>query len=614
MGFQTPQYSLPKYLDRVTSGEYQLPDFQRSYKWDEDRVKDLLVTVLRGHPMGVLMLLNAGNDQVRFKPRPIEGVVLDNHVEPKALILDGQQRLTSLTQALTGEGIVHTKDDRGKLFDRKYFVHMETALGGEADMADAVWVVPADGVIRTNFGRDIVLDLSTPEKARAAGYIPVTMLNQSAATLTWLAELPDKSLMLEVLNEIVTPFNKYTIPAIELDDETSKSAVTTVFEKVNTGGLALNVFELLTATFAGDREYFKKHGTDFRLVEDWRKTQEALKEYPALSVVKNTDFIQAVSLLATRKRSLEGSNRPITARRDDLLRLQLSDYLEWVEPLREAFRWTGRFLADHHIFEAKFMPYPTQLVPLAAIRVILGNRADLHGVRDRLDQWFWCGIMGELYGSTTETRFARDVEQVPVWALDGSASTPRTVLDSTFAASRFLTLKTRLAAAYKGVYALLMSQGATDWMNRQQFGAVQYSNLAVDIHHIFPVKWCRDNGTDADLADSILNKTPLSASTNRAIGGAAPSKYLVKIESDSDQSPGQVNALLVSHLADPNKMRADDFDGFLRDRLTKLTGLVEEATGKSVQMDLDLNLDGDEGPAAFDPEDPAVTPDPLEEE
>src|SRR5660397_169969 len=120
MGFQTPQYSLPKYLDRVTSGEYQLPDFQRSYKWDEDRVKDLLVTVLRGHPMGVVMLLKAGNDQVRFKPRPIEGVVLDSDAEPDALILDGQQRLTSLTQALTGEGVVHTKDDRGKLFDRKY--------------------------------------------------------------------------------------------------------------------------------------------------------------------------------------------------------------------------------------------------------------------------------------------------------------------------------------------------------------------------------------------------------------------------------------------------------------------------------------------------------------
>ncbi len=614
MGFQTPQYELPKYLERVTSGEYQLPDFQRSYKWDEDRVKDLLVTVLRGHPMGVVMLLEAGNDQVRFKPRPIEGVVLNDHVEPDALILDGQQRLTSLTQALTGEGIVHTKDDRGKLFDRRYFVNLKVALNGEADMADAVKVMPADGVERKNFGREINLDLSTPEKAREAGYMPATMLCDPAAAGPWLSMIPDQILVGKVWSNVLNRVSSYRIPAIELDRETSKSAVTTVFEKVNTGGLPLNVFELLTATFAGDREYFETHGTDFRLVDDWRTTQEVFKAYPALSVVKNTDFIQAVSLLATRKRSIEGSGKPITARRDDLLRLELSDYLEWVKPLREAFLWVGRFLADHHIFESKFLPYPTQLVPLAAIRVILGSKADLHGVRDRLDQWFWCGIMGELYGSTTETRFARDVEQVPAWALDGTAGTPRTVIDSTFAASRFLTLKTRLAAAYKGIYALLMAQGATDWMNRQQFGAVQYSNLAVDIHHIFPVKWCRDNATDPDLADSILNKTPLSASTNRAIGGAAPSRYLAKIEADSDQTSEQVDALLTSHLANPQRMRADDFEGFLRDRLAAMTRLVESATGKAVQKDLDLNLEGGESSDAFDPEDPAVTPDPSEEE
>lgn len=604
MGFQTPQYGLKEYMDRVTSGEYQLPDFQREFKWDENRIRDLLVTVLRGHPMGVLMLLDTGNNHIRFKPRPIEGVTLKDTVEPEALILDGQQRLTSLTQALTGDGVVHTQDSRGKLLSRKYFVHIETALLGEEAMSDAVHIVPADGKLWAPFGRDLQLDISTPEKARVEGYIPVTMLTEKVQTLSWLAELPDKELMLRVLDEIVTPFSSYKIPAIRLDKNTTKSAVTTVFEKVNTGGLALNVFELLTATFAGDKAHYDEHGTDFRLSDDWKLTKKEFEGYPALGSVKNTDFLQAVSLLTSWSRSQEQPNRRVTARRDDLLQLELSDYLKWVDPLRKAFKWVARYLADHHIFEKKFVPYPTQLVPLAVIRVILGAKADRHGVRDRIDQWFWCGILGESYGSSTETRFSRDVEQVPSWALGETQSVPKTVTDCQIHDSRFTSLRTRRSAAYKGIYALLMSKGATDWMNRQQFGAVQYSDLAVDIHHVFPSQWIKNHAPESELANSILNKTALSASTNRSIGGAAPSKYLTKIARDSNQTESQVDHVVESHFINPKFLRNDDFEGFLRDRLKQLTELVETATGRAVQRDTGTDFTGSEGPAAFATDEP----------
>src|SRR3954467_6856038 len=106
MGFLTPMYELGEYLTWTRSGEIQLPDFQRGYKWEDERIRQLLVTILRGHPLGVVMLLKTGNDQIRFKPRPIEGVTLPDETEPDWLLLDGQQRLTSLTQALTGAGVV----------------------------------------------------------------------------------------------------------------------------------------------------------------------------------------------------------------------------------------------------------------------------------------------------------------------------------------------------------------------------------------------------------------------------------------------------------------------------------------------------------------------------
>lgn len=177
MGFLTPMYELGQYLSWTRSGEIQLPDFQRGYKWEDERIRQLLVTVLRGHPMGAVMLLKTGNAQVRFKPRAIEGVNLQPETEAKYLLLDGQQRLTSLTQALSGSGVVSTKDSRGKLLDRRYFVHMETALSEPSRVDEAVISVPGDGVLRTNFGKDIVLDISSSDKQRLEGYFPLHLLH-----------------------------------------------------------------------------------------------------------------------------------------------------------------------------------------------------------------------------------------------------------------------------------------------------------------------------------------------------------------------------------------------------------------------------------------------------
>src|SRR3954453_17613258 len=191
MGFQTPLYELSDYLDWTNSGRIQLPDFQRGYKWEDERIRSLLVTVLRGHPLGVVMLLKTGNDQVRFKPKPLEGTNVADGNHPELLLLDGQQRLTSLTQALSGDGVVSTMDSRGKLLQRRYYIDMAIALEGEDRMDEAVRSIPADGIVRSNFGKDIELDLSTEDKEREHGFFPVRLLF-SNDTVTWLFAMDDK--------------------------------------------------------------------------------------------------------------------------------------------------------------------------------------------------------------------------------------------------------------------------------------------------------------------------------------------------------------------------------------------------------------------------------------
>lgn len=588
MGFLTPMYELGQYLSWTRSGDIQLPDFQRGYKWEDERIRQLLVTVLRGHPLGAVMLLKTGNAQVRFKPRAIEGVELSADREAKFLLLDGQQRLTSLTQALSGSGAVATKDSRGKLLDRRYLVHMETALNDPNRVDEAVISIPSDGIIRTNFGKEVVRDLSDHNRQREHGFFPLHLLYGDF--MSWILDLENRALGKEFHERFIKPAATYDIPAIVLDEDTDKAAVATVFEKVNIGGLPLNVFELLTAVFAGDASYYEKTGEDFRLNDDWKETQHRWAAHPVLSAVESTDFLQALTMLATRKRNLaDASGRPpaISAKREDVLKLTLSDYLEWREPLREAFIWASTFLADRHIFAKRDVPYPKQLVPLAAIRVALGKNADLISVRERLIRWYWCGVLGELYGSAIESRFARDIEMVPPWAIDDSHPVPRTVQDSSFSESRLHSLRTRNAAAYKGIAALILARGARDWMEDKALDKVQYTDSAVDIHHVFPQKWCFDNGIDDEHRESIVNKTTISARTNRVIGGAAPSYYLSVIESRAKINPTRLDELLDMHLIPVEQLRSDDFASYFAGRRERICQLVEDATGKAVQRDVD---------------------------
>ncbi|MFD4181983.1 DUF262 domain-containing protein [Rhodococcus sp. NPDC058514] len=603
MGFLTPMYELGEYLDWTRSGEIQLPDFQRGYKWEDERIRQLLVTVLRGHPLGAVMLLKTGNAQVRFKPRPIEGVDLPPGTAAKFLLLDGQQRLTSLTQALSGDGLVATKDSRGKLLDRRYLVHMETALSDQNRVDEAVVSIPGDGVIRTNIGQEVALELSDKDKHPHHGYFPLHLLYGDY--MSWILDLDDPTLGKEFHKRFIKPAATYDIPAIVLDENTDKAAVATVFEKVNIGGLPLNVFELLTAVFAGDAGYYERTGADFRLNDDWKESQLKWSAYPVLAAVENTDFLQALTMLATRKRHLaDSSDRPpaISAKREDVLKLTLEDYLEWRDPLREAFIWSATFLADRHIFARRDVPYPKQLVPLAAIKVALGKGADLNSVSQRLVRWYWCGVLGELYGSTIETRFARDIEAVPAWATGATEAAPRTIQDASFTESRLHSLRTRNAAAYKGLAALILDGGARDWMEDKALDKVQYVDLAVDIHHVFPQKWCNDNGVDDEHRESIVNKTTISARTNRVIGGAAPSAYLAVIENRAQISTDGLDHLLDTHFVPAARLRNDDFDGYFRERRESLCRLVESAIGKPVQRDIDEGH-AEEDSSSFEVED-----------
>ena len=104
--FKTNPIDLIELLEDCHRGKLQLPDFQRSWVWDEDRIKSLIASISRSFPVGALMALDTGGD-VNFKPRPVEGAPVEaKNATPQSLLLDGQQRMTSLYQVTLRNKVV----------------------------------------------------------------------------------------------------------------------------------------------------------------------------------------------------------------------------------------------------------------------------------------------------------------------------------------------------------------------------------------------------------------------------------------------------------------------------------------------------------------------------
>lgn len=587
MPFDIPAPMLDDLLRMVEQGKVQLPDFQREWKWDDPRIASLLESVSLGYPVGVAMTLESGGDGVRFAPKPIAGVPTPSLFPPEQLLLDGQQRLTSLYQALMSGRPVDTTDPRGKRLKRWYYLDMAKVLDADADREEAVVSVPEDRIVRDDFGRQVKADYSSTEAECAAEMFPLASVFDGAATNKWMVtylqlDSQDMPARLERWNQfqgkVLDNFLKYAIPVIRLSKDTPKDAVCTVFEKVNTGGVPLNVFELLTAIFASD---------NFRLKDDWSNRRAELSRRPVLRSVESADFLQVVSLLATYRRREDhiamgediGGAPGVSCKRKDLLRMSLADYQRWANPALEGITWASQFLGQEHIFRADDVPYRTQLIPLAAIRAVLGDEADAHGVSEKLRQWYWCGVLGELYGGSIETRFARDLEQTVAWAR-GSGPEPGSVVEASFRAQRLLTLRTRNSAAYKGVYALLMRHQCLDWIKHQPMNMATFFEFVVDIHHVFPKAWCDKNNIDHGHRESIVNKTPISYQTNRSIGGRSPAEYMPILAHKAGVSDARIDQIVVTHDINPAHLRSADFGLYFADRSEALLALISQAMGK----------------------------------
>lgn len=560
----------------IHSGKTQLPDFQRGWVWDDNRIKALIASITNGYPVGAAMFLEYGNENIRFKYRVIEGSP-SKEIVPDELILDGQQRLTSIYTSLFSDEAVNTRTDKGQAIKRYYYLDMSKAIDNTVDRIDAILSVPESRQVTSDFGRKIELDVSTAELEYEQKLFPLNIILNPIKYASWQMGFmqhfnydPTASMLYtQFLNSVIVPMGQYTIPVITLDKDTPKEAVCQVFENVNTGGVSLTVFELVTAVFAMD---------DFELRKDWEARQQKYFNGDLLSVTSATDFLTACTLLSSYKKG-----GTVSCKKKDVLNLTLSEYKLYADSLSEGFAEAEMLLQEERVFSSRDLPYTTQLIPLAVLCTLLreNNQLKISSIKDKLKQWYWCGVFGEMYGGANETRYVYDVVGVMSWLNDPNVI-PRTIQESYFNPGRLLSLQSRLSAAYKGIMALVFKNHCKDFISGQEMDFALYKSARIDIHHIFPKDYCEKQGYPKAKWNSVVNKTPISESTNREIGGIAPSQYLTRIERKGQVAPDVLDEYLESHFIDVASCRSDSFDAYFVKRAITILDAIESATGKAV--------------------------------
>lgn len=523
---QSLDTNLSQLLAEVKSGSMQLPEFQRDWTWDDSRIRGIIASLSQGYPMGAIMRLQYGNPDIQFKYRTITGVK-GVSVKPEHLILDGQQRLTSIYQATSSKEPVSTKTEKGKAIKRYYYLSMEKCLDDDEDRFDAVLSIPEDRKIKENFDRDVKLDLSTREYEYENKLFPVNIVFDSNAVMDWfMGYMTHYGMKPEAMDEfkrfqadVLNTISGYKLPVITLDKSTPREAVCKVFENVNTGGVPLTVFELVTATYAT---------RDFDLRKDWVQCRNTICGF------------------------------------GDTLRTDLFDGIDETTFLTTVCLYTS----------------------------YLNKQSGKTNTIKTLSRWYWCGILGEMYGGANETRYAYDIEDM-VEEVNGRPNAMHTINSAVFSSTRLLTLQTRLSAAYKGIMALLYKEKCRDFMNNTTIDIVNSMLESPDIHHIFPEAYCEKMGIKRERYNSIINKTPILPATNRSIGGNAPSEYLGAILKKVDGlTENELQARVESHFINYAELKADDFNGYFIDRAKSLLNLIEKAMNKPVtDRDAENTLD-----------------------
>ena len=552
--------ALKDLLAEIHNRSTVLPDFQRDFVWEPGATQELIVSIASNYPAG--SILRVRDAKRVFAAREFEGAPPLNGTKHTFLVLDGQQRLTSLYQAFYGVGEHRYYLDLGKLTDG-------------ADFEEAIFHVRATtkwAKAREDFAvqaKELLLPLSVL-KGGAGGFL------QWILQVTNPMPAEERTRRLDALTRLndnwIKTIDDYHFPVVTLSDKTEPDALCTIFETLNRTGVKLSVFELLTARF---------WPKNIKLRALWEK---ALADHPVIADFEVDPYyvLQGISL---------ASRKAPSCKRSDVLNMAASDITDWWDRVVLGLAAGLEILRDDcKVMLPKWLPYQTMLPPLTAVLAKAGSpkNAEAGAQREKLKRWFWCAVFGQAYESAPNSKSAKDVVEIVAWLTGGDL--PESVSSFRFDPRALRDVTPRQRAIYRGTICLILGGGARDFHTQAVITGKLMIAEGIDDHHVFPAAYLENRGVAlARIRDCVLNRTLIDRTTNQMIGARAPSDYLFEIRN----TPGfPFETVLASHGlpagADSPLLR-DDYEAFLGWREERLWQEIRRVTGATVAADLEAD-------------------------
>lgn len=604
---QKPDHvGLTTLVGRLREGRFVVPDFQREFEWEPGDISQLMRSIFLDYYIGSLLLWKGKSENfAALACEPIYGYS-GTGTSHEHIVLDGQQRLTGMYYAFFAPDVPAPK--RANRF--LYFMRVDRFLDESYDDTfDYDW---------TRRGVNLLDD---PEAQYRDHIFPFAVIGKEGWALpTWVqgyeqywkqraadsmatgeqqaAEEASRYAegAVEFGQHLKGITEQYQISYIELDKDLALDKVCDIFTQINSRGIRLDVFDLMNALL-------KPQG--LQLKHMWREAA------PRLDFVDtgrmNVYVLQVMSILRQAYCSpkylyylLPGQERKVREHdgslRGEVLVVDQNDFATRWNAAVDALEQAIKLLQHPQEFGAvtsAYLPYVSILPAFSALQVAarrLPASRQLDAQR-KVRHWYWASVFTNRYSGSVESTAARDFLEVQSW-FNNDLAEPSLIAEFK---GRFRTLDLRRevkrgTSVYNGVFNLLVLRGARDWMTGN---VPQHGDL--DDHHIVPKSWGREHGIGSTI-DSILNRTPLTADTNRhVISDRLPSQYLPELIEENGEAT--VRATLESHFISPAALDIllrvpfgpDDFDLFLRERQRTVQDAIEDLLIKE-RLDLPPQL------------------------
>jgi len=570
---RTSAYLSPKYardpefirinliLENCSGTQWVLPHFQRYFDWKKEDIRSFLESIFNGYYVGSFLLWDAQGDP-ELGVQPIKGVFKgEKELKKDLVILDGQQRITSLFYAICAP-------NNGSFDDQSYWddtrISKDHPLHFYINFGAFLKDPKSSEIIRLSSKR-----LSNEECFKSILF-PLYELERHGA---WLADfgrfLRSHSQNIDKIDEIKEAIRKklyyilmeYEIPYISLPKSMGINQVTEIFEQLNTKGKPLSVFDLLVARLF-------QH--DIKLKDLWDETRgkyPSVKRYSKTVEKINIYILQAISLFYHESSSAQRSDildiyKNIYAKK---LEYHFEDHwFEFSSYVNKALEKLENLRDGFGVKSEREVPFEPMIPVLAALLKVIDNEENRADCYKKLDKWYWSAVFTNAYSQAADTQMTTDFKDVREWFKDDS-KVPKTVSNmiTDIHKLNLLPIQSKWNSKYRGVMSLIALEGAKDFDTDQALENAREN----DKDHIFP----KSGFGLHDNIDSVLNMTWMSDSTNRYIKTfKKPSVYFTEFVSKKySGEKGTFIEILRTHLINDaaiNFLLNDKFEEFLYER------------------------------------------------